>query len=289
LNISNERVPFTDKEIRRFKIGSHIIKSKTVFESVSRFPEKTVCQIYLGSNISYTRNIAISDIEKTREYILKNDLSFYIHGCLLYNLCGSTDIKDDKIEEKVCKNLTGLAYELDVGVGMASGGIVVHFGSCKDKKIGKERFIENVKTVLNKKSTITDQVAKLLGVTSKQIIENRSLILENSAHEGTKLGHEVEEIKDIVQSINDQRVSVCLDTAHLFGAGETDLRQEDSIIQLFEQSKTLQLKLIHLNDSKAKFGSRKDRHQLIYFGEIWKKENLYLFLQLFSEKDKIIE
>jgi endonuclease IV len=287
---TNARFPFTEEESLFFKIGSHILKDKTLVKSLYDLPENTVCQLYLGGNRTYTRVASVKDIIDTRKVVLQNSIRFYIHGSLLYNLCGCVDtIPDESYNTKLSNVIAGLTYELDVAVGCGCQGVVVHFGSCKDYLIGEERMVKNIKTCLDKKSAMTDVIATLLKITPEEVIKNRSMILENSAHEGTKLGHTVKQIQTIVEKIDDKRISVCIDTAHIFGAGECDLRVDSEIIKLFEKTKELPLKLIHLNDSKAKFGSKKDRHELLYFGEIWTKESLYLFLQLFKEVDKVIE
>jgi deoxyribonuclease-4 len=66
-----------------------------------------------------------------------------------------------------------------------------------------------------------------------------------------------------------KRVGVCVDTAHVFAAGY-DLRQDyDDVWKRFGDTIGFRrLKMIHLNDSKAPLGSRRDRHELIGEGEI---------------------
>ena len=98
------------------------------------------------------------------------------------------------------------------------------------------------------------------------------LLLENTAGQGTEIGHTFDQIKKIIDGVPDQeRMGVCLDTAHSFEAGY-DLSNKDGIERTLENfDQTLGLKrlhLLHLNDSKTPLGSRKDRHWHIGEGHI---------------------
>jgi len=98
------------------------------------------------------------------------------------------------------------------------------------------------------------------------------LLMENTAGQGTEIGHTFEQIKKIIGGVhNPQRMGVCLDTAHTFEAGY-DLSNLDGIdrtLERFDQTIGLKrLHLLHLNDSKTPLGSRKDRHWHIGEGHI---------------------
>src|SRR5581483_6945344 len=66
-------------------------------------------------------------------------------------------------------------------------------------------------------------------------------------------------------------LGVCIDTAHIFTAGY-DLRTVDALertLDAFDKEVGLSLLgAVHLNDSKARFGSNKDRHENLGDGEI---------------------
>lgn len=98
------------------------------------------------------------------------------------------------------------------------------------------------------------------------------LLLENTAGQGTEIGYRFEQIKRIIDGIEEkERIGICLDTAHAFEAGY-DLSNEDSIERTLESFEGLiglnRLHLLHLNDSKTPLGSRKDRHWHIGEGYI---------------------
>jgi deoxyribonuclease-4 len=98
------------------------------------------------------------------------------------------------------------------------------------------------------------------------------IALENTAGQGTCLGHQISHLGAIFQRVKTpERLGVCLDTAHFFEAGY-DLRapkgwnaamaEVDSLIGL------KQVLAFHLNDSKTDLGSRVDRHAGIGQGKI---------------------
>jgi len=98
------------------------------------------------------------------------------------------------------------------------------------------------------------------------------LLLENTAGQGTEVGYTFDQIKRIIEGVQDhERMGVCLDTAHSFEAGY-DLSTEDGIERTLENfDRTIGLKrlhLLHLNDSKTPLGSRRDRHWHIGEGQI---------------------
>lgn len=98
------------------------------------------------------------------------------------------------------------------------------------------------------------------------------LLLETTAGAGTVLGSTFEELAALIERIPEphrSRVGVCLDTAHVFAAGYDLVNDYDGVIARFDDVIGLaRLRMMHLNDSKAPFASRKDRHELIGEGAI---------------------
>jgi len=97
-------------------------------------------------------------------------------------------------------------------------------------------------------------------------------VIETTAGQGTTLGHRFEEIAAIIDGVDDKsRVAVCIDTCHVFAAGY-DIRTRDGYEETIAEFDALigldRLLLLHLNDSKAAFGSRVDRHEHIGKGAI---------------------
>lgn len=97
-----------------------------------------------------------------------------------------------------------------------------------------------------------------------------TLVIENTAGSGGNLGSVFEEIRAIIDGVDDRRrVGVCLDTMHTFGAG-FDIRTRDGFLKTMEHfDKTVDmgyLRGLHLNDSKVEFNSHKDRHESLGAG-----------------------
>lgn len=98
-----------------------------------------------------------------------------------------------------------------------------------------------------------------------------TLLIENTAGQGTCLGYTLEQLAEIVEGLPKERVGVCLDTCHLFVAGY-EIRTPESVDEL---ARTIEgtvgwdrFKLLHANDSLHPLGSRIDRHWHIGKGQI---------------------
>ncbi len=118
-----------------------------------------------------------------------------------------------------------------------------------------------------------DQIAENCNQVLSDVTDNDvTLCLETTAGQGTNLGYSFEQIAYMLDRIDDrEHVGVCLDTCHIFAAGYPIIDPEDyeKTIKDFDEVIGLdQLKIIHANDSKTEFGSRKDRHEHIGEGHI---------------------
>jgi deoxyribonuclease-4 len=101
-----------------------------------------------------------------------------------------------------------------------------------------------------------------------------SAVIENTAGQGTSVGHSFGQIAFIIKNVKDKtRVGVCLDTCHAFAAGY-DLRTKKACENTFRQFDDIigikYLKGMHINDSKSEYGSRVDRHHSLKMGNLGK-------------------
>ncbi len=99
-----------------------------------------------------------------------------------------------------------------------------------------------------------------------------TLVVENTAGQGSNLGYKMEHLSFLMEnSIDKERIGVCIDTCHLFTSGY-DIRDEQSFQQTFEKFDTIvgfkYLKGMHLNDSKPDLGKRVDRHDSLGRGKL---------------------
>jgi len=98
------------------------------------------------------------------------------------------------------------------------------------------------------------------------------IALENTAGQGTCLGHRLEHLVTIFEGVKKpERLGICLDTAHLFAAGY-DIRTQrgwNAALRCIGSRIGLrQILAFHLNDSKTELGSRVDRHAHIGQGKL---------------------
>lgn len=108
-----------------------------------------------------------------------------------------------------------------------------------------------------------------------EAVQDVTAVIESTAGQGGAVGWRFEHLTYVIGKIREKkRVGVCLDTAHLFGAGY-DLRSPVAYARTFKEFEKVvglkYLKALHLNDSKADLGSRVDRHHSLGQGKLgWK-------------------
>lgn len=255
----------------KYSIGTHIqykgSLSKTITSGVDM--GMNTFQFFMGNPKSFTRNrIPEFDIKNSLEILEEYPSNVFTHLPYIYNLAGS---KNElawtglSIDYKLTDNLEEILYELSVIGNFKSGGCVIHPGNHKDRELGCKAI----------RKTLDDKMDFSKGGT---------LLLENSAGEGTKLGRDLQELRSMVTGIdNDKHVGFCIDTAHIWGAGQYHIDTVDGVEKMLSDIEEYigldKVKLLHLNDSMASddkksdayFGSCKDRHQFIGYGYIFEE------------------
>ncbi len=103
-------------------------------------------------------------------------------------------------------------------------------------------------------------------------VHGPGVLVEGTAGAGTALGASFEELAALRAALPmdlQHRVGFCLDTAHLHAAGYNVAGDPDGVWREFDRRIGLEhLRCLHLNDSRAKAGSRLDRHAWIGEGTI---------------------
>jgi deoxyribonuclease-4 len=98
------------------------------------------------------------------------------------------------------------------------------------------------------------------------------LCLETTAGSGTSLGATFEELSAIISLVDPSyraRVGICLDSCHVYSAGYDLVNDYDGVFARLSDAMGLdRLKVMHLNDSKTPFASKRDRHELIAEGSL---------------------
>ncbi|WWO99336.1 MAG: deoxyribonuclease IV [Candidatus Dasytiphilus stammeri] len=103
---------------------------------------------------------------------------------------------------------------------------------------------------------------------------NVTMIIENTAGQGSNLGFLFEHLAAIINDIEDKsRIGVCIDTCHAFAAGydlSTSIECERTFTKFEKIIGFNYLRGMHLNDAKSTFNSRVDRHHNLGLGNIGK-------------------
>lgn len=111
-----------------------------------------------------------------------------------------------------------------------------------------------------------DRIAESINMALNQT-KGVTAVIENTAGQGTNLGHTFEQLAHIIDKVEDKsRVGVCIDTAHTLAAGY-EIRTEESFQETFKSFEDIvgfkYLKGLHINDSKKELGTKVDRHDSI--------------------------
>jgi deoxyribonuclease-4 len=119
-------------------------------------------------------------------------------------------------------------------------------------------------------------------------------VLETTAGQGSSLGYRFEQLKEIIDGVDEaKRMAVCIDTCHIFAAGY-DISTEEGYEKTFKEFDEIvgfeKLAAFHLNDSKKGLGSKVDRHEHIGKGMIGKPGFRFLMQDArFNAVPKILE
>ncbi len=192
------------------------------------------------------------DIDKFKELLDKSGIlprHVLPHDSYLINL-GHPD------HEKRDKSINAFLDEVQRCEILGLDRLNFHPGSHL-KQISEEECLRRIADGMNK------TLDKTKGVT---------LVLENTAGQGSNLGWKFEHLARIIELVEDKsRVGICIDTCHMFTAGY-DIRTREAYDISMAQFESIigfkYLRGMHLNDSKPDLGSHVDRHDSIGKGKI---------------------
>ena len=240
-----------------------------------------VSQIFLGNRLSsqlkYKTKLTQEQKTEIKQYLKENNQKLFVHACYVLNLASKPPTST-----AIQYQLDSLIYDLELGDEIGSSGLVIHLGN--QMKLTKEEAYSNmVKCVMK----VID--------TSKG---NGRILLETSAGAGSQIGVSLDDLTtlwNLFPTKYHPRIGICIDTAHIFSAGIPINNQNEinKYFKLFDEKIGIKhLYLVHLNDSKAKFNARVDRHENLEEGFIFNpdKEGSIKALQnilLFLVKHKI--
>lgn len=115
------------------------------------------------------------------------------------------------------------------------------------------------------------RIAESINITLEET-SGVTAVLENVAGQGTNIGHSFEQLRTIIDRVDDKsRIGVCIDSCHAYSAGYDLATPEgyDNTWRMFDEIIGFKyLKGMHLNDDKRELNSRIDRHESIGKGTI---------------------
>jgi len=236
------------------RVGVHVSIAGGIAKAVDRAAEKgcDVFQIFSRSPRGWRFNDLSA--EEAKSFTTKLEKSgigpVFDHMPYLPNLA-SPD------EDIYSQSISTLTAELFRCGQLHIPFLVTHLGS--HRGIGQEKGL----------SRLVGAISSAFSETENSVV----LLLENTVGTKNSMGGSFEDIAAIIDSLDTERVGVCLDTCHLFGAGY-ELRTPEGLGTTLDEFETLigldRLKLVHLNDSKGDLGSALDRHEHIGLGRIGK-------------------
>jgi deoxyribonuclease IV len=266
----------TELQNERTLLGAHVSTAGGAASAIDRACAIgcTAMQIFVKNNMQwFAKPLGAAEIAAFSEHPRRDSLrSIFGHSGYLINLAASDPVLHELSmrslgEELIRANQLGLPF------------LVLHPGAHMGQ--GVEAGLEKVVTSL-------DAICAMLPKVKTRIA------LETTAGQGSSLGRTFEELAFILRGCREpERLSVCIDTAHLFAAGY-DLGSVEGIMRTFAQFKRLigfkRLAAIHINDSKAPAGSRVDRHEHIGKGKIGLHAFRYIMREpRFRSIPKVIE
>jgi deoxyribonuclease-4 len=212
----------------------------------------TAIQIFTKNNNRwYAKELGEKEIETYKTRLKASNIKFVVaHDSYLINLCAKdTEMlnksKDSFLDElKRCELLEIPHLNFHPGA---------HLG------LGEDEGIKLIAESLNVIHSSTPGYK----VTS---------MIETTAGQGSSVGYKFEHLRKIIDLVDEKnRMTVCIDTAHIFAAGY-DIKNASKYKQVMNEFDNIigldRLKCIHMNDSKKILGSRVDRHENIGKGFI---------------------
>jgi len=189
----------------------------------------------------------------------RNLVPVVLHAPYLINLAAPDEANREK-------SIALLRWTLQRGALLGASSVVFHVGS--HKGAGVEAGLERVITAIE----------HILPETPPEVL----LLLENSVGAGNTLGGAFEDLATVLERLPGyaDRLGVCLDTAHLWGAGH-DISTRESALEVLRQFDRqiglARLKVLHLNDTEKALGSHRDVHARVGEGVIG-EEGLHTLL-----------
>ena len=237
------------------KIGCHVSNNGiTMLEGAAKTAvsyNANCFMVYMGApQNTFRKPISSMHIQEMHQVLINNNINkedVIVHAPYIVNL---GQIDDEKFNYAInfLTNEVLLVHEAGLNIMVLHPG--AHVGAGFEYAI--ERIASGIRQIIKRTANTNVVIA-----------------LETMAGKGTEVGRTFEQIKRIIDLVDNDRIGVCLDTCHIHDAGYDIINKYEEVISEFDEKIGLKyLKVIHVNDSKNILGSHKDRHENIGFGNI---------------------
>lgn len=233
-------------------IGAHVPTARLLDEAAERHAD--VVQVFLSNPQSWKPPLPRADADDLRA----SSVGIYVHAPYLVNVVSPNNrvrVPSRKILQQTC----------DAAADIGALGVVVHGGHLTDAdepiEVGFERW------------------RKALEGLDTQV----PILIENTAGGDRAMARRLDVLERLWPEIADLSPGFCFDTCHAWAGGEP----LDGIVE-----RTLaivgKIDLVHVNDSKDDFDSRRDRHQNLGQGLI-PEETLLAMVTAASPAPLVVE
>lgn len=213
------------------QVGAHVPSEHPLAEAAERNAD--LVQIFLSNPQSWRKPAPRADAAE----LAASPIPVIVHAPYLINVCADDNrvrIPSRKILQETC----------DAASEIAAAAVVVHGGHVTGDGPQEEGI-----TRWRKALEVLDT--------------DRQVLIENTAGGDKAVARRVEWIAKLWDEIGSYGVGFVFDTCHSWAGGEPFDELVERII-----AATGRIDLVHANDSKDGFDSRRDRHQNLGFGEI---------------------
>ena len=209
------------------------------------------CQLWMGNSKGYASKILPKTVyEPVAKLIADNDFFLISHSPYILNF--ARELQGDPAGEKA---LERYVRDLVNVTNLGGVGSVLHMGA-------------NVKALNQTFEQACDTFVENLWWVVEKMPDGAIIILENMAGGGTRMCCEMKEWATFWQDHVDQElknhVKWCVDTAHLYAAGEYDLGKRSEAMRFYRDFDREigweHLLCFHFNGSATALGSHRDNH-----------------------------
>lgn len=234
------------------RLGAHVPAGDPLAEAETRGAE--VVQVFLSPPQTWKKPPPRDDAEALRS----SDVAVYVHAPYIINVASPVARIRHPSRQNLAQAVRG-AEAIDAAGVIVHGG---HVGDDDDAEVG----LANWRTTLDRLDSTVP------------------ILIENTAGGENAMAREVDVILrlwDVLEG-TDTPFGFCLDTCHLWAGGE---EMVDGTQRLLEGLGTIDL--VHLNDSRDEFDSRRDRHDNLGAGQV--DEDALVEVVRLADADTLLE